>query len=381
MSRGILALVYAPETEAHSYPPDCPFKTQRATATRRQLLGAGLLRTDQLREARPQPATRTQLERIHTPQYLDLLQRAAQGDLTPEALHAGLGGPDTPIFRDLWDYACWACGAALTAAELLLQGRAHIAFNLHGGFHHAHANRAGGFCYLNDVALACEYLAATGRRVLFLDLDAHHGDGVQDIFYHRSDVLTVSFHESGKTLYPWGGFEHELGEGPGFGYNINVPLPAGTYDAAFLHAYHTVVPPLLENYQPDVLVVELGMDILAGDPLTHLQMTNNVVIEITRYLRQTGLPLLICGGGGYQFEPTVRGWALAWRTLAGYEGDDAWALGLGGAMMGNLDWAGGWRDPERPVPPELRAQVEPELERTLQTLRQTVPLLRPRPVL
>lgn len=375
MNEPAQVLVYAPETEALRYPPDCPFKTERATATRRQLLSAGLLGTAHLDERHPIPATRAQIERLHTPRYLDLLQAAASGDLTAEMLHAGLGAPDTPIFPHLWDYACWACGAALTAAELLLRRQARTAFNLHGGFHHARADRAGGFCYLNDVALACEHLAAAGWRVLYLDLDAHHGDGVQDFFYRRNDVLTVSFHESGKTLYPWGGFEHELGEGPGYGYNVNVPLPAGTYDEAFLRAYHAIVPVLLETYRPDVLVVELGMDILAGDPLTHLQMTNNVVLEIARHLRQTGLPLLISGGGGYQFEPTVRGWALAWRTLAGHDVEDAWSLGLGGAFMSTLDWAGGWRDPERPIMPEVRARVEPEIQQTLQTLRATVPLL------
>ncbi|MCS7090113.1 MAG: acetoin utilization protein AcuC [Verrucomicrobiota bacterium] len=368
-------LVYAPETEVLRYPPDCPFKTERATATRRQLLQAGLLGSGPLQEVRPQPATRAELERLHAPRYLDLLQAAAAGELTAESLHVGLGGPDTPVFPHMWEYARWACGAALTAADLLLQGQARIAFNLHGGFHHAHAARAGGFCYLNDVALACERLVAAGRRVMYLDLDAHHGDGVQAFFYDRNDVLTVSLHESGKTLYPGTGFEDELGEGPGYGYNVNVPLPAGTYDAAFLKAYFTIVAPLLRAYRPDVLVVELGMDILAGDPLTHLLMTNNVVVEVARHLRQTGLPLLVSGGGGYQFEPTVRGWALAWRTLAGQDCEDAWSLGLGGTMMSTLDWAGGWRDPERPVPADLCAQVEPELNRTLQRLQQTVPLL------
>ncbi|MGA4645212.1 acetoin utilization protein AcuC [Limisphaera sp. 4302-co] len=376
MSESAQVLVYAPETENLRYPPDCPFKTERATATRRQLLGAGLLGTGELREEPCRPASRAELERLHTPRYLDLLQAAAAGELTPEGIHAGLGAPDTPVFRDLWDYACWACGAALHAADLLLQGRARVAFNLHGGFHHAHADRAGGFCYLNDVALACERLAAAGRRVMYLDLDAHHGDGVQAFFYARNDVLTVSLHESGKTLFPWGGFEHELGEGPGHGYNVNVPLPAQTYDEAYLRAYRTVVPPLIEAYRPDVLVVELGMDILAGDPLTHLQTTNNVVVEIARHLRQTGLPLLVSGGGGYQFEPTVRGWALAWRTLAGRDDEDALSMGLGGALMSTLDWAGGWRDPERPVPAEVRERVESELAKTLATLREIVPLLR-----
>ena len=123
-------------------------------------------------------------------------------------------------------------------------------FNLLGGFHHAMAERAGGFCYLNDVVLACMRLADAGKRVLYLDVDAHHGDGVQAAFYNRKDVMTISMHESGKTLFPWGGFENEIGEGAGSGYNVNVPLPAETYDEAFLWAFDRVVVPLVEAYFP-----------------------------------------------------------------------------------------------------------------------------------
>ena len=223
---------------------------------------------------------------FHSARYLEELQRAAGGDLTVEGLNMGLGGPDTPVFKDMFEWGAWACGAGLTAADLLLQRKADIAFNLLGGFHHAMAERAAGFCYLNDVVLACLKLAGAGSRVLYLDVDAHHGDGVQSAFYRRNDVMTISLHETGRTLFPWGGFENEIGEGLGLGFNVNVPLPPQTYDEAFLTAFDRVVLPLMEAYAPDVIVLELGMDTLAGDPLTHLRMTNNIVVEILEPLLQ-----------------------------------------------------------------------------------------------
>jgi acetoin utilization protein AcuC len=288
-------------------------------------------------------------------------------DLTAEGLHMGLGTPDTPVFRDLLEYGRWACGASIKAAELLLAGDAEVAFALLGGFHHAMADRAAGFCYVNDVVLACDRLASAGRRVLALDLDAHHGDGTQAAFYERNDVLTVSFHESGKTLFPWGGFEDELGEGPGYGFNVNVPLPAGTYDDAFLRAFHRVLPPLIQSFRPDVMVLELGMDVLAGDPLTHLRLTNNAHAEVIEALLQLNLPILVTGGGGYHVENTVRSWALAWQAFAG-ELVDASSWGMAGMMLENTDWAGGLRDRVLPVSPAERETVEPELETTLRHL-------------
>ena len=374
MSDRKLAFVYSPETEAFSYPADCPFKTQRAGKTRGRLASFGLLGSPDRLELPPRKATRAELELLHTPHYLAELQRAAAGDLTPLGFQMGLGGMDTPVFRDMYDYSAWACGAGLTAAALLLTKQADIVFNLLGGFHHAHAEHAGGFCFLNDVALACHRLAAAGKRVACVDVDAHHGDGTQDFFYRRNDVLTISMHESGKTLYPWGGFENEIGEGPGEGFNVNIPLPAETYDDAFLRAYRSLVPPLLKAYNPDVIVVELGMDILAGDPLTHLMMTNNVVAEVAQQLLAFGKPILVAGGGGYHIEHTVRGWALAWRTFGGEgEGDtDIYSLGLGGVMLGNSDWAGGLQDRQLPVTAEQRQRVEPELDATLRAVRQNI---------
>jgi len=367
MSNHKLAFIYTPEVERLSYPPDCPFTTRRVVQTRQRLLSFGLLGGEARAEVVPRKATLEELERFHTARYLEELQRAAGGELSVEGLHMGLGGSDTPVFKDLVEYGAWACGAALTAADLLLAGTVDIAFSLSGGFHHAMVEKAAGFCYLNDVVLACMRLAAAGKRVACLDVDAHHGDGTQAAFYRRNDVLTLSLHESGKTLFPWGGFEDEIGEGPGLGYNVNVPLPAGIYDAAFLMAFDRVALPVLEKYNPDVIVLELGMDALAGDPLTHLCLTNNGLMNALGTLLRLNKPLLIFGGGGYHLENTVRGWVLAWRTCCGEEEHD-FSAGMGGCMLANSEWPGGLRDRERVVTDEQRRAVESELHSTMQIL-------------
>ena len=372
MSDRTLAFLYSPEIEGLSYPPDCPFKTQRTGLTRQRLRSFGLLGVEGRAEIAPRPASVADLGQFHTARYLEELQRAASGNLTVDGLHMGLGGPDTPVFEDLFAYGAWACGAALAAADLLLAGEADIAFNLLGGFHHAMPEKAAGFCYLNDVVLACLRLANAGKRVAYLDVDAHHGDGVQAAFYRRNDVLTISLHESGKTLFPWGGFEDEIGEGPGLGFNVNVSLPAGTYDEAFLLAFDGVASPLLGAYAPDVIVLELGMDTLAGDPLTHLHLSNNVVVDVLRQLLELNKPILVAGGGGYHIEHTVRAWALAWRTCCDEGEADDFSLGLGGVLLANTEWAGGLRDRQLVVTEEQRQAVEPALRRSMETVIKNV---------
>jgi acetoin utilization protein AcuC len=367
-----LAFLYSPEIEALCYPPDCPFKTQRAGITRLRLQSFGLLGDENHLEFEPRRASIAELKQFHSAHYLEEMQRAAGGELTVDGLGMGFGGPDTPVFGSMFEFGTWACGAGLAAADLLLQGRVDVAFNLLGGFHHAFPERAAGFCYLNDVALACLRLAEAGKRVLYLDVDAHHGDGVQAAFYRRKDVMTISLHESGKTLFPWGGFEDEIGEGSGLGYNVNVPLAAGAYDEALLNAFDAVVVPLTEKFAPDALVLELGLDILAGDPLTHLRMTNNVVVEIVERAMKWNCPVLVAGGGGYHVENTVRGWALAWRAFCGESDEYDYAFGLGGVMMANAEWAGGLRDRVLPVSAEQRGAVEPELRATLERISKNI---------
>jgi len=170
--------------------------------TRRILAGMGLLAGPDRTEVGFQAAPRGVLERFHTARYLDTMQRAAAGDLDVAGLAMGFGRPEVPVFREMYTYAALACGATLRGADLLLAGEADVAFNPSGGYHHARPEMAAGFCYMNDVALACLALAERVDRVLFLDVDVHHGDGVQDAFYGRRDVMTMSLHETATPSSP-----------------------------------------------------------------------------------------------------------------------------------------------------------------------------------
>jgi acetoin utilization protein AcuC len=364
--------VHSPEIEQYHYPPDSPFKTQRAAQTRALLISMGLFEGEGRREVAPVAATRAEAELFHTPAYLDILARTAGGDFVAADLESGLGTPETPVFRDQLTYAMLAAGASLTGARALLDGSADIAFNPSGGYHHAYADRAGGFCYINDVVLACRVLRDAGKRVFCLDLDAHHGNGTQAAFYGDPAVLTMSLHESGATLYPWGGFEDEIGESPGRGFNVNMPLPAGTDDDAFELAFRNSVLPLLSAYNPDVIVLELGMDVLTGDPLTHLCMTNNAFADVLPALLAHNKPMLVTGGGGYHPRNTARGWALAWTVLCGLEEtNDEW-VGMGGVFLGSSEWAAGLRDMKTYSQQQDHDRVHAEIRTSLDKLRRLV---------
>jgi acetoin utilization protein AcuC len=269
----------------------------------------------------------------------------------------------------MYNYASLGCGATLTGAELILSGQADIAFNPSGGFHHAKAQKASGFCYLNDIVLGCLRLTEKGKRVLYLDVDAHHCDGVQDAFYARKDVMVISLHESGKTLFPWTGFENEIGEGPGLGFNVNVPLPVGIFDEAYMTVFNKIVLPLIKAYKPDVIVLELGMDALAGDTLAHLDLTNNTYVEIINELLSFNKPILATGGGGYDVDKTVRGWAIAWKTLSGANDEPR---GLGGVMLQSEEWAGGLRDRVLPVHEKHRRSIDSAIETTINVVKKNV---------
>lgn len=338
------AFIYSSEFEKYPYPAYVPFKTQRAGRTRSILQNMGSLTGGDRLEAVPQPAARERIETFHTPEYVDALIEAGTGRITSDLLYMGLGTPDCPVFPGLYEYASLAAGATLLGAELILSGQADIAFNPSGGFHHAHRSAAGGFCYINDIVIACLALTAAGKRVGYLDLDVHHCDGVQEAFYDRSDVLCISLHESGETLFPGTGFIGECGVGKGEGYTVNVPLPVETYDEIYMEAVNRVVYPLLQSYDPDILVVELGADVLAGDPLAHLRLTNNVYPPIIEGLLGLGKPILATGGGGYNVENTVRAWALCWMSLCGEKPEHDMSVGMGGVMLESLEWAGGLRD-------------------------------------
>ena len=364
--------IYSTEFEKHLYPPEHPFNTVRAKRVRDIVSSMGLLSGSSGSEVAPEPAERVVLKKFHSARYLHALKSSARGRWSPEALEMGIGSPDCPIFKGLYEYAVLAAGGTLTAAKMILSGETELAFNPSGGYHHAGPELAAGFCYINDVALACIMLAEQAKRVLYLDVDVHHGDGVANAFYDRSDVLTISLHQNPKTLFPGTGFEHETGTGKGEGYCVNVPVPVGTYDQAYMMAFEAIALPLITAYNPDVIVFELGADALAGDPLANLNLTNNVYAEIINHLMSFNKPILATGGGGYNVDNTVRAWALAWSIFCGADQGEDIHHAVGGVLLESTEWQGGLRDRELAVTDSQRETVIPALEATIEKIKSNI---------
>jgi acetoin utilization protein AcuC len=373
LNKRYAVFLYSKQFEDFSYPPDCPFKTERAFQVRKTLASMGLLAGRDRREVEIKPADRAMLETFHSAKYLDALLESGSGNWNIDALHMGIGGPDSPAFKGMYEYGALACGASVHGADMLLSGEADIAFNPSGGLHHAGPELAAGFCYLNDVAIACKHLASKGKKVLYIDIDVHHGDGVQNEFYDSKDVMTISLHESGKFLFPGTGFEDEIGIGDGEGYSVNVPLPPDTYNDIYLQTFNDVVVPLMNAFGPDFIVLELGADALSGDPLAHIKLTNQVYSKILNIVMDTEIPLLVSGGGGYHVENTVRAWSLAWSVMIGEHDDmEAMNFGLGGVMLESTDWMGGFQDRELPVTDEQKHTVDPEVQQTINKVRELI---------
>ncbi len=201
------------------------------------------------------------------------------------------------------------------AADLVDNNEAAVAFNIAGGLHHARSSQASGFCYINDPVLAIRSLINRGRRVAYIDIDAHHGDGVQEAFYGTDKVLTISLHETGRTLFPGSGFEHEIGEGAGKGYSVNIPLPPETGDELFIHAFAGIVPLLVAAFKPDIVVSQLGVDTFRSDPLAHLNITTNGFCRVVGIIKAMAPKWVALGGGGYDIASVARAWTLAWAIM------------------------------------------------------------------
>ncbi|MHC4911874.1 MAG: acetoin utilization protein AcuC [Planctomycetota bacterium] len=346
--------IHSAEMERYRYPPEHPFSTVRARRVRETVNSMGLLAGPGRSEVAPEPAERVVLKKFHSARYLHTLKAAAEGQWSNEALSMGIGSGDCPVFADMYDYSVMAVGGTVIGAELLLSGGADAAFNPSGGLHHAGAERASGFCYMNDVAIACMVLAEAGKKVLYLDVDVHHGDGVAYAFYERNDVMTVSLHQDPRTLFPGTGFANEIGTGEGKGYCVNVPLPIGTYDETFMKAFEEVVLPIIRAFSPDVFVLQLGADGLAGDPLAHFQLSNNAYGDVISHVLSFERPVLAAGGGGYDIENTVKAGAFAWSRFAGAEED------------------GGLRDASIATSKHQQDAVEPAIEAVIKTVKANI---------
>ena len=274
----------------------------------------------------PRPATEAELLTFHSPEYVAAVRSLGQGISLPDPGRYGFSeSGDNPIYPGMYEAALLSTGASLVAAELVTSGQVEVAFNPAGGLHHAMPDRASGFCIFNDPVVAINAMLAQGLRVAYVDIDAHHGDGVQHAFYETDAVLTISLHESGQYLFPGTGFVSELGTGQGEGYSVNVPLAPFTGDEVYQWAFEQVVPPLLETFRPDAMVTQLGIDTYHSDPITHLALTSQGYVQAIRALsvHARGKPWLALGGGGYDLSAVARCWALAYGVMVEREWPDA----------------------------------------------------------
>ncbi len=310
--------VFSDEFNRFEYGGDHPLRMERLTLTRDLCRSYGLFELPEAGIVSADAAGEEMLLRFHTPDYIRVLQQASRGEFTGYYTH-GLGPGDNPMFPGVWEWSLLHTGASLQCAREVGEGRVRVAFNISGGLHHAFPDRASGFCYVNDPVLAIYQLLDRGKRVLYLDIDAHHGDGVQWAFYEDPRVLTVSFHQDGRTLFPGTGDVVETGKGEGLGYSVNVPMLPGADDAVFWKGFSEVVPPLMERFRPDVVVSQLGVDTFVDDPLASLEMTTTGFCQVISFLSEYAPAWLALGGGGYDILNVARAWTLAWAIMNGKE--------------------------------------------------------------
>jgi acetoin utilization protein AcuC len=315
--RAEAAVVWDPRFLHYDFGPDHPF------SERSRGLAVDLLQRELHRTATPvhwarqiPPATRAAIERFHEGPYVDLVERA--GGLEHEIL---LDAGDTPSFPGCYEEAARMVAGARAALDWTMEHR-RPAFHPAGGLHHAHPDRASGFCIFNDVALAVAAAVDAGHRVAYIDVDAHHGDGVMYGFYDSGRVLDIDVHQDGRTLFPGTGFPSEAGRGDGAGLKANLPLPPLAGDEALLPLFHRVVPELLRSFRPEVLVVQHGVDGHVGDRLAQLQYTSAAYAEIDARLVELAVELcggriVVTGGGGYRPDAVARVLARTGLGLAG----------------------------------------------------------------
>jgi acetoin utilization protein AcuC len=321
---GQVALVYGDALMKHHLSDEHPLQPIRVQLAVDLIKSTGLIEYAHLLP--PRVATDEELELVHSPVYVQLVHELSDPVLRRKVPFevidaAGYASADNPISDALHDGTALVAGASLVAAEAIQSGGFLHAFSPSGGLHHAHRDRASGFCTYNDAAIACEWFKQRGHRVAYVDVDVHHGDGVEDIFKSDPDVLTISLHESGHWLFPGTGFPEDSGAGPGKGFKANMPFVPYTWDEPWLLAFEKVVPALLRRFKPTVLVTQDGCDTHHLDPLAHLAATTRIWSRIGATFHELAHELcegrwLALGGGGYAIREVVpRAWTLLFAEM------------------------------------------------------------------
>jgi len=372
-----LGFVYSDQFQEYDFGPTHPLRPTRLKLTYELMKAIGLLDAANVKTVPPRPATKDDLLLFHEEAYVQLVEKmSARGS-------GFLDMGDTPVFKGCYEASALATGASLSAVDLVMSGKATYAMNIAGGLHHAHPNRASGFCIFNDPAISIAYLKKRYGldRILYLDVDAHHGDGVMYGFYSDSAVLDIDFHESGHHLFPGTGFTEEIGEGKAEGLKINIPLPPFTGDDKYLALFREIVPRAVRNYRPQMLLLQCGADSHANDLLAHLQITTETYQEVVTTVRDLAGEvaegrLVVFGGGGYDLANVARAWTVAACTLARFEPPMAtpaeWRK-MFEALVG--EQAPEILRSEGEARRELSGRASFDVERTLKDLRSRIPLI------
>ncbi len=353
-----------------------PFKTYRLGLAYDLMDLYGLVTREGVTVIEPRMATEKEALMFHNDGYLEVLRLANSGMWVPNLFSHGLGSGDNPVFPGVYEWGMLVAGASIDCAEAVASGEAAIAFNMAGGLHHAMPARASGFCHINDAALAIHSLLARGKRVVYIDIDAHHGDGVQYAFYNSDRVLTISVHQDGHTIFPGTGFTGEMGREKGSGYAMNIPLPPGSRDDVYKRVFSELLFPAVDRYEPDIVVTQLGADAIIGDLVAGLGMSLTLFERFVTLVRGLQRPWLALGGGGYAVENVARAWTLAWARMNDVVLPDeipvqwqteAAVYGLSvGSLRGN-----------EPDEPSARGVLD-TVSRTIDTLkRDSLPLINP----
>jgi histone deacetylase 1/2 len=303
-----------------------PMKPHRLSMTHNLTLAYGLYR--KMEVYRPRMATAEELRQFHAADYVDFLRR-----VTPDNSHefskqltrfnVGRSGGDCPLFDNLYEFCQIYTGGSIDGARKLMTGNADIAINWAGGLHHAKKAEASGFCYTNDIVLAILELLKFYPRVLYVDIDVHHGDGVEEAFYVTDRVMTASFHKFGDGFFPGTGDVWDKGSGSGTYYAVNFPLKDGIDDESYERVFQPVIQKVMEVFRPSVVVLQCGADSLANDRLGCFNLTIKGHAKCVKFVKGFGIPTLVLGGGGYNIRSVARCWAYETAVLLDTEIDDA----------------------------------------------------------
>lgn len=307
--------MYDPDIGSFYYGQGHPMKPHRVRMTHSLIMHSGIY--DKLDCYLPARAQKEDMVEFHDGDYVDLLgdtSSASAQQLRMHNMH-----DDCPTFEGLWEYNQIAAGGTLGCAVKLNKGEADIAINWAGGLHHAKKSESAGFCYVNDIVLGILELLKYHQRVLYIDIDVHHGDGVEEAFLTTDRVLTLSFHKFGDQFFPGTGDIVNVGHGPGKYYSVNVPLKDGACDASYQLMFKPIVNRIMEVYQPEVVVLQAGADSLAHDRLGEFNLSSKGHASCIEHMKQFNVPLLLLGGGGYTIKNVARCWAFETAVSVGHD--------------------------------------------------------------